>query len=138
MKQLKHLWFFKIVGVIGVAAAVTGVVLAIVGFGDFESNKFMIGSFMTTCGVLLSALGLSFGFAPEIAKSRAKTIRYIQEENKEDLAAIASNQAEIMSDAIETTASAIANGAKGTIFCKHCGKKIDADSRFCSFCGKEQ
>ena len=30
------------------------------------------------------------------------------------------------------------NNNEETIFCKHCGAKIDADSKFCKSCGKEQ
>ena len=137
MNRPRYFWIFKIIGAIGAVATVTGIVLAVTGFGDFESNNFMIGGFVTVIGVMMTALGITIGFGPEIAKARAKTIRYIQEENKEDLAAIASNGAEIMSDAVSKTANALANGAEKTMFCKHCGAKIDADSTFCSRCGKE-
>ena len=137
MNQPRHFWIFKIVGVIGAVATFTGIVLAIAGFGDFESNNFMIGSFVAVIGVMMTALGIAIGFGPEIAKARAKTIRYIQEENKEDLTAIANNRAEIMSDAISKTAGALANGVQKTMFCKHCGARIDIDSTFCSRCGKE-
>ena len=137
MNRPRYFWIFKIIGAIGAVATVTGIVLAVTGFGDFESNNFMIGSFVTVIGVMMTAVGITIGFGPEIAKARAKTIRYIQEENKEDLAAIASNGAEIMSDAVSKTANALANGAEKTMFCKHCGAKIDADSTFCSRCGKE-
>ena len=137
MNNPGHFWIFKIIGVIGAVAAVTGIVLAISGFGDFESNNFMIGGFVAVIGVMMTAVGITIGFSPEIAKARAKTIRYIQEENKEDLSAIASGNAEIMSDAVSKTANSIANGLQNTIFCKHCGAKIDADSKFCSSCGKE-
>ena len=137
MNQPKHFWIFKIVGVIGVVATVTGIVLSIIGFGDFESNNFMIGGFTTVIGMIATALGITIGFSPEIAKARAKTIRHIQEENKEDLTAIATNSAEIMSDAVSKTSSAFIKGTRKTMFCKHCGTKIDSDSTFCSFCGKE-
>jgi hypothetical protein len=137
MNQPRHFWIFKIVGVIGAVATFTGIVLAIAGFGDFESNNFMIGGFVAVIGVMMTAVGITIGFSPEIAKARAKTIRYIQEQNKEDLSAIASDSAEIMSDAVSKTANSIANGLQNTIFCKHCGAKIDADSKFCSSCGKE-
>ena len=92
---------------------------------------------MAVIGVMMTALGITIGFGPEIAKARAKTLRYIQEENKDDLTAIANNSAEIMSDAVSKTANAIANGVQKTMFCKHCGARIDADSTFCSRCGKE-
>ena len=137
MNRPRHFWIFKIVGVIGAVATVTGIVLTVAGFGDFESNNFMIGSFVAVIGVMMTALGITIGFGPEIAKARAKTLRYIQEENKDDLTAIANNSAEIMSDAVSKTANAFANGVQKTMFCKHCGARIDADSTFCSRCGKE-
>ena len=137
MNRPRHFWIFKIIGVIGAVATVTGIVLTVAGFGDFESNNFMIGSFVAVIGVMMTALGITIGFGPEIAKARAKTLRYIQEENKDDLTAIANNSAEIMSDAVSKTANAIANGVQKTMFCKHCGARIDADSTFCSQCGKE-
>ena len=137
MNRPRHFWIFKIIGVIGAVATVTGIVLTVAGFGDFESNNFMIGSFVAVIGVMMTALGITIGFGPEIAKARAKTLRYIQEENKDDLTAIANNSAEIMSDAVSKTANAIANGVQKTMFCKHCGARIDADSTFCSRCGKK-
>ena len=133
----RHLLPFKIAGIIGVIAIVTGIVLVVTGFGDFESNRFMIGSFVAVGGVMLTAIGMTVGFAPEIAKARAKTVRYIQEENKNDLTAIADNTAEIVSGAVSTVAGAVSDGMKKTMFCKYCGAKIDSDSRFCSVCGKE-
>ena len=137
MNQPRHFLIFKIIGVIGAASTVTGIILAIAGFGDFESNNFMIGTFVAVIGFTMASLGITIGFSPEISKARAKTLRYIQEENKEDLTAIANNSAEIMGDAISKTANAITNGIQKTMFCKHCGAKIDIDSTFCSRCGKE-
>lgn len=137
MNQPKHFLVFKIIGIVGAILTVVGIILSVVGFGDFERNNFMIGGFMTGIGVMMTALGFMIGFSPEIAKARAKTVRYIQEENKEDLTAIANNNAEIMSDAVSKTASAFANGVQKTMFCKHCGERIDSDSTFCSHCGKE-
>lgn len=137
MNRPRHFWIFKIIGVIGAASTVTGIILAIAGFGDFESNNFMIGTFVAVIGFAMASLGITIGFSPEISKARAKTLRYIQEENKEDLTAIANNSAEIMGDAISKTANSITNGIQKTMFCKHCGAKIDIDSTFCSRCGKE-
>lgn len=61
--------------------------------------------------------------------------------NEETLRDIASKEANINKDAIKTTFSAIKEGLsgnEGTMFCKHCGAVIDADSKFCNQCGKEQ
>lgn len=133
-----HFLIFKLIGCAGIVAIVTGIILSIVGFDDFESNNFMIGGFLTAIGVMMSAFGLFIGFAPEIARTTTKTVRYIQKENEDDLEAIAKKSAEIMSDAIETTASAFSSGMRKTMFCKHCGTKIDATAKFCPNCGKEQ
>ena len=134
----KHLLIFKILGILGAIATVAGIVLVIIGFGDFESNHFLIGSFVAPIGLFAAVLGITIGFSPEIAKARAKTMRYIQEENKEELAAIASTHAEIMRDAVATTAGAVADGMRETKFCKHCGTKIDGDAKYCPACGKAQ
>ncbi len=135
-KAPNHFLLFKISGIIGVIAAVAGVVLAVSGFGDFESNKFIIGVFMTGGGSMLSAIGLSIGFRPEIMRMRTQTARYIQEQNKTDLETIASNTGDILRTAMSKNET-VSDGTEKK-FCKHCGRKIDSDSKFCSSCGKEQ
>ena len=137
-KKPIHFLIFKIVGILGIAAAVYGAVLAINGFGHFENHDFMIGGFLVTFGLFVGISCTVIGFSPEIATMKAKSARYIQEENKDDLTAIASNTADIVSDAVKTTAGAVADGMRATKFCKHCGEKIDADAKFCSSCGKKQ
>lgn len=48
-----------------------------------------------------------------------------------------------MSPSMGTAATEIAKGIKKgmsedtTIYCKHCGAQIDADSNFCNNCGKQ-
>lgn len=63
-------------------------------------------------------------------------------QNEDALRNIATKQADIHKDAITTTVRAIKDGFTGdnepTIYCKHCGATIDADSRYCKTCGKEQ
>ena len=136
-KKPTHFHIFKLVGVVGVITAVVGIVLAISGFGDFETNNFMIGGLLTVIGMMATAIGIMIGFGPEIAKARLQTARYIQEETKDDLTAIASNSAEITKDAVTTTAEAIREGMEIKKYCKHCGAKIDSDAKFCTACGKE-
>lgn len=134
----KHFIIFKIIGLIGIILAIIGFVLTFVGFGDFESNNFMIGGFLTTFGLFIGISCLIIGFRPEITKMSAKSAKYIQQENKEDFRDIASNTAEIASEAISKTTTAIKKGLDDKIFCKYCGEKIDSDSKFCNKCGKEQ
>ena len=129
---------FKIVGFIGIILAIAGFVLTFVGFGEFESNNFMIGGLMATFGLFIGVSGWVIGFRPEITKASTQSIKYIQQENKEDLKDIASTAAEIASEAITKTATAIKTGLDDKMFCKHCGEKIDSDSKFCNKCGKEQ
>lgn len=61
-------------------------------------------------------------------------------QNKELLKEMANTQAEINKDAIKITANAIKEGLnnEATMYCKHCGSVIDADSKYCKVCGKEQ
>lgn len=134
----KHFIIFKIIGLIGIILAIIGFVLTFVGFGDFESNNFMIGGFLTTFGLFVGIPCLIIGFRPEITKMSAKSAKYIQQENKEEFRDIASNTAEIASEAITKTTTAIKKGLDDKIFCKYCGEKIDSDSKFCNKCGKEQ
>lgn len=63
----------------------------------------------------------------------------IIDQNEDQLREMATKQANISKDAVETTARAIKDGfTKDTIYCKHCGATIDRDSKFCKECGKEQ
>ena len=133
-----HFLILKIVGILLLAVVITGFVFVATGFGDFSSNKFMIGGFMVAFGLFGSVSCLMFGFSPELSKMRTKSARYIQNENKDELKEIATTSAEIASDAVSITARAVREGLRDKIFCKYCGKEIDADSKFCSHCGKEQ
>ena len=138
-KKPKHFLIFKIMGVVGILLALGGIVLTVSGFGDFETNNFMIGGMMLVFGFAMASTGCILGFAPEMSKMATKTAKYIQSENKEDLQDIATGAAEIKEEAVTKTARAIKKGLKDdTMFCKHCGAEIDADSTFCNKCGKEQ
>ncbi|MBQ7308242.1 MAG: zinc ribbon domain-containing protein [Clostridia bacterium] len=135
----KHFKIFKIVGCIGLALAIIGLILTFTGFGNFENNNFMIGAFLFAIGFMMTFVGFINGFSPEIAKMQTQSKKYIQQENKEDLTNIASTTADITKEAVTTTAQAIKQGlAEEKMFCKHCGAQIDIDSVFCNKCGKEQ
>jgi len=128
----------KIIGILGFIVAIIGITKVFSGFGNFETNTFMTGGFMMCFGFFIGVSCTIAGFTPEIAKLRAKTTKYIQEENKQDLTDIATNTADITSDAITKTTKAIKKGMKDTKFCTQCGSEIDRDSKFCNECGKEQ
>lgn len=63
----------------------------------------------------------------------------ILDEHEDVLRDMSTREANIAKDGIEITARAIKDGlSEKQIYCKHCGKMIDEDSRFCKSCGKEQ
>lgn len=63
----------------------------------------------------------------------------ILDNNEETMRDNVTRKANINKKGIEITANAIKEGLTGNKFyCKHCGKLIDEDSRFCKSCGKEQ
>lgn len=137
-KKPKILLVLKIFGFIGVGISIAGVVLLITGFGNFESNNFLIGMFVLVVGFPMASICLGLGFKPEMAKLGAKTYKYIQSENKEDLKDIANTSAEIINEPAKTIASSIKEGLnQEKIYCKYCGEKIDINSKFCKNCGKE-
>ena len=78
----KHFLIFKILGGVFAVVTVIGFVLVFTGFGNFENNNFMLGSFMATFGLFLTVAFLVIGFRPEIAKMTTKSAKYIQQENK--------------------------------------------------------
>ena len=134
----KHLIVLKIAGFIGIIVAIVGGVLSFKGFGDFESNNFMIGGIMTSVGLFAGIFCLIFGFRPEIAKIGTKTAKYIQNQNKEDLKEMSTTSAEIKEEAVTKTVKAVKKGLQDSKFCKECGKEIDSDAKFCEHCGTKQ
>lgn len=135
----KYFLVFKILGFLGIAVMVVGIVLAITGFDDLESNNFLIGGILVSVGIIPSVMFLMIGFRPEIAKMSIESKKYIQQQNQQSLTDIADTNAEIYDDAITHTAGAIKKGlTEDKMYCKHCGAMIDSDSKFCSKCGKEQ
>ena len=79
MKKKPYIFLvFKLVGIVGIIIFVIGVIKLITGFGDFENNNFMIGSFMLPIGLFLTVFGFIQGFKPEITKQTLKTTKFIQ------------------------------------------------------------
>ncbi len=76
----------------------------------------------------------------ELGSISAEAQKNIIDKNEETLKYNANKSADINKSAVETTARAFKKGftEDEDIFCKHCGNKIDTDSKFCKKCGKEQ
>lgn len=63
----------------------------------------------------------------------------ILDNNEETMEDNVTRKANINKKGIEITINAIKEGlTRSKIYCKHCGKLIDEDSKFCKSCGKEQ
>ena len=83
-------------------------------------------------------------FSPKLRgkmmSKQVKSVKYMMDESKDEIHNISSDMADATKDGIRTTVSTIREGIKGeqTAYCKHCGASIDADSKFCKSCGKEQ
>ena len=76
----------------------------------------------------------------KITRHQLKMQKQIIDENEDILKDISAKSAGISSPGYEITARAVKKGLteEEDIYCKHCGKNIDADSKFCNKCGKEQ
>lgn len=115
--------------------------------------------------VLMIALMISPKLRGKLMSRQIKAIKHMMDYSKEDLKDILSTSADIGINAekeildnneetmednvtrkaninkkgIEITTNAIKEGlTRSKIYCKHCGKLIDDDSKFCKSCGKEQ
>ena len=87
-------------------------------------------------------IGHMSGMMGNMMKGMINVEKQILDENEADLRNINTKSAEIESDALEIKARAIKKGLTeddtNLVFCKHCGQKIESDSKFCRHCGKEQ
>lgn len=115
--------------------------------------------------VLMIALMISPKLRGKLMSRQIKAAKHMMDYSKEDLKDILSTSADIGINAekeildnneetmednvtrkaninkkgIEITTNAIKEGlTRSKIYCKHCGKLIDDDSKFCKSCGKEQ
>lgn len=142
MKKPKIYLVLKILAPIMLIGGIVLIVLGTAIYPEmFNGHSVAPNAALFAPGMIIAFLSIPcfiFAFLPQINKTAIQTMIYIQQENKEDLKEMADTTADITGDAITKTASAIKNGLKETKFCKHCGKKIDMDSKYCNSCGKEQ
>lgn len=133
---------FIILRVIAFIVVAVGIALLITSFVINEGDMFDNAGirFGGVAGIMIGAVLTFVSFTPSIQKLQIKTNRYIMDQNEEDLKYISSKSGDISSSAVEKVAKAAKEGFHNDakIFCKHCGKEIDADSKFCSACGKKQ
>ena len=94
--------------------------------------------------ISILAFGIILFFSPKLrSKILGKDIKAIKDmvsNHKEDIRSINNDIAEVSQEATKIRFRAIKEGLtdNSTIYCKHCGEEIPADSKFCKHCGKEQ
>lgn len=110
------------------------------------SNFNMIFSVMFTIVpiFILIVFAITFGLilSPKLRgkfmSRQVKATKYMLDESVGDLTDISNKSAKIREQGIEMTMRAVKRGLEDeTVYCKHCGASIDADSKFCKACGKE-
>lgn len=116
---------FKVLAFVGVAVVISGIVMTVTGFGDFESNNFMIGGFMVTFGIFATVLFFVKGFGSHFNKMN---------QNIEDIVANITKNATIGTDESDLKN----NNSKKSSTCVCCGAKLSKHSSTCDYCGKEQ
>ena len=142
-QEPKHL---KVLRIIGFSLISIGVILLFLGLFvvkmEFGSNDEIAHPAVYVPGIFLCVFSipcLFLGYSAKIQKAQIATQKYIQGETKADLTEMADTGAEIVAPAVKKISKAVKDGVKKeTVFCKHCGVEIDADSTFCKSCGKKQ
>ena len=89
--------------------------------------------------IFVIAMMISPKLRGKMMSRQIKAQKYMLDESLEDLKSISDDMAYATKDGIKTTAGAVKDGfSRETVFCKHCGEAIDADSKYCKNCGKKQ
>lgn len=95
--------------------------------------------FIALVGIVVIAQFISPKFRGKMLGRQVKSMKYMVDDTKDDIKSISTNMANATKEGIETATRAIKKGITEDegIYCKHCGNKIDKDSKFCKQCGKE-
>ncbi|MDY4559399.1 MAG: zinc ribbon domain-containing protein [Eubacteriales bacterium] len=137
LKSMRIAWCFTIVlAVILLSIGVSSLVTSTPFVELSRSGAIAMTAIGGICAFLTLILTV-FGFIfPLVMKLAPKINRAMIEANKDNL----QNIIDTVSKA--TKNSSVADEEKGTenesVFCRHCGQKIEKDSVFCKHCGEKQ
>ena len=97
----------------------------------------ILGGAITVFAILMMCSSRVRG---KMMSKQVKATRYMIDESKDDIESISTDMANATKEGIETTTRAIRRGLTEDeeIYCKYCGARIDADSRFCKSCGRQR
>jgi uncharacterized membrane-anchored protein YhcB (DUF1043 family) len=127
----------------------------------FDALFIIVPIFAGIIFILVIVMFISPKFRGKMMARQVKSMKYMLDESKEDLEAmggtainvkkniiddnedslkdLSRKEGEIAGIGIEKKARAVRKGLlEGEMYCKHCGREIDTDSKFCKHCGKEQ
>lgn len=105
----------------------------------FELMFIIVPLFIGITFIFTIAMIISPKLRGKMMSRQIRASKYMMDESKEDLKSISDGMAYATKDGIKTTARAIKEGFVGEfVYCKHCGSKIESDSKYCKECGKEQ
>lgn len=105
----------------------------------FDAMFIIVSIFIGIVFIFVITMIISPKLRGKMMSRQIKASKYMMDESKEDLKSISDNMAYATKDGIKTTVGAIKDGLKdNSVFCKHCGSEIDADSKFCKKCGTKQ
>lgn len=120
-------------------AIIIGIIIIIVLFivlTPLIQGRMLNRSMNTLKKMTSGVMGSTF---KELNKATIQIQKEIMEENYDDLKDLEQMDAEIKSTGIKKKAQAFKEGFESNqVYCKHCGKKIDSDSKFCKYCGLNQ
>jgi len=78
-------------------------------------------------------------FRGKMMSHQVKSLKHMMDYSQEDLRDISDNMEYATHNSVRNKARAFKEGfGEYQIYCKHCGARIDSDSKFCKSCGKEQ
>lgn len=129
-KKLKNISI--IILCIAVPLFIAGIVLTVIGFGDFDGpNLFMIGGFMMTIGFAGIGIGLGLLFTTNARK--------IQGFIANSTVPVAKEATQEMAPAYGEVAKEVVKGIKGEEKqpCPKCGEENAKTAKFCSNCGEK-
>lgn len=138
-----------IIGGVGIAIAVAGIIMYIVNLGgEFSTGLFIAGLLMMVLGILSGVPCLFFAFLPRLLEARVESMQRLQQQNIhiiKEISAAASQASADMHAATSTpdssdntvTEESVSENNVEKMYCKYCGVQIDLDSKFCKSCGKE-
>ena len=75
----------------------------------------------------------------KLLSKQIKSLKQMMDESKDDIKSISDEMTAATKDSLETTARTIKKGLTSDEdkTCPYCQSKIDKDSKFCKYCGKE-